>query len=219
MHILFDLDGTLTDPAPGIVACLEHALREMGAPSTDPHLSRFIGPPLQETFAQLLATSDPGVIEAAIGHYRERFADVGLFENALYPAIPLALQELSDRGFALRVATSKPHVFADRIIDHFGLRDFFPRVYGSELSGVRTDKGELIEYVLRTESLSPASTIMVGDRRHDIDGARVNRVPAVGVLWGFGSHEELMRAAPDAIVETAEELVETLLAVASGQNS
>jgi len=219
MHLLFDLDGTLTDPAPGIVACLEYALGEMGVPSEDPDLRRFIGPPLQETFAELLSTTDRVEIDQAIGHYRTRFSDVGLFENSVYAGIPDALSELAEMGHDLRVATAKPHVFADRIIDHFGLRDFFPRVYGSELSGERTDKKDLIEYVLKSEVLPTNATLMIGDRRHDIAGAKANGVAAIGVSWGFGGIAELTEAAPAAVVQSVGDLVATIGELASDRDS
>ncbi|MFK7777823.1 MAG: HAD hydrolase-like protein [Gimesia sp.] len=205
------MDGTLTDPAPGIVACLEYALQKMGAPEPDDlNFKRFIGPPLQETFCELLGTSASQDIEAAMAYYRERFTDVGLFENSLYSGIPQALSALADEGFELRVATSKPRVFADRIIDHFGLRRFFSRVYGSELSGERTDKGDLIQYILETESLEPGCACMIGDRRHDVLGAQRHGVLSIGVLWGFGDQEELELVAPHKIVKDVRDLVRTV---------
>lgn len=215
MHLLFDLDGTLTDPAPGIVACIEHALREMGAASSEhTNLTRFIGPPLRETFAELLGTSDPMEIDTAIAHYRERFGDVGLFENSLYPGIPQALSELTEHGHELRVATSKPHVFAKRIIAHFELSEFFSQVYGSELSGERTDKGELIGHIIEAESLPAATTCMIGDRRLDIDGARSQGVHTIGVLWGFGDRSELEECVPSRLVANVDELVPAVYALA-----
>jgi len=208
MHLLFDLDGTLTDPAPGIVACLEHALHAMGAsPPADPNLTRFIGPPLREAFRELLGTSGGQEIDDAIAHYRERFADVGLFENTVYPGIPRVLSELVEAGHELRVATSKPHVFAERILDHFELRSFFPRVYGSELTGERTDKADLIQHVLETESIEPGRACMIGDRLHDVVGAQRHGVLSIGVLWGFGDRLEMEEAAPNKIVESVYDLV------------
>jgi len=195
VNVLFDLDGTLTDPREGIVACLKHALRGVGQSSPpDAELLRYIGPPLRETFASLLGSAGPGAVEEAVALYRERFAATGIFENVVYPTVPAALAELQALGMTLYVATAKLQLFAERIVDYFGLAGFFHRVYGSELDGTRAIKSELIAYVLRTESLSPDSTVMVGDRAHDVRGAVANGVLPIGVLWGYGSREELTTA-------------------------
>jgi phosphoglycolate phosphatase len=202
-HAFFDLDGTLTDPALGIVRCFQHALRALSGPAwADAELRQFIGPPLRPAFQAIFRTDDTALVERAIGAYRERFGSEGLYENAVYPEIPDVLAKLRHAGFQLWVVTSKPHVYADRIIDHFGLREHFARVYGAELSGARSEKAELIEHVLREERIDPASTCMIGDRRHDIEGARANGVAGLGVLWGYGSREELERAGAADIVES-----------------
>jgi phosphoglycolate phosphatase len=195
LKILFDLDGTLTDPREGIVACLRHALVAMGRECpADRELLRHIGPPLHEGFAELLACSDDQTIDAAIALYRERFATVGLFENAVYPGIVPALERLRELGATLYLATSKPLVYAERIIGHFRLTHFFHALYGAELDRTRTDKAELIAYLLERERLDPRDAYMVGDRAQDVIGARTNGVNAVGALWGFGSREELAAA-------------------------
>ncbi len=205
--ILFDLDGTLTDPALGIVGCLQHALRQLGhTHRQDRDLSRFIGPPLQHAFAELLQTEDTERIGAAVRFYRERFSTVGLYENELYVGIPELLARLKQRGARLFVATSKPTIYSERIIEHFGLMRYFERIYGSELSGERADKATLIRYILDAESLHPERTWMVGDRSHDVIGARTCGVASFGVLWGFGSREELQEAGAQTIVETIAEL-------------
>lgn len=204
--LLFDLDGTLTNPALGITQCIRYALEQMGeAPAAEP-LERFIGPPLEESFAQLLDRADDSRVRAAIEHYRHRFTETGIFENEVYPGIPAALTELQAAGVEMYVATAKPHVFANRIIDHFELRSFFRRVYGSELSGVRARKGELIRHLLVEENLSPSNTCMIGDRKHDIEGARENGVRSVGVVWGFGARAELEQAGADDLVESVASL-------------
>ena len=206
-HVLFDLDGTLTDPAPGIVRCIEHALAEFGAePPPADELRRFIGPPLQDTFAELLGTHEPAPVERAIALYRERFGDVGLFENAVFPGIPDVLDELRAAGCRLYVATSKPTVFAERIVAHFDLSRRFEAVYGSELSGERTDKADLLAHLLGEESLVAGKACMIGDRRHDIAGAKAVGVRSIGVLWGYGSAEELRRSEPDRVAGRVEEL-------------
>lgn len=212
--ILFDLDGTLTNPARGITECIRYALAEMAEPPPAEPLERFIGPPLDETFHHLLAQPDESRVRRAIEHYRTRFRDTGLFENELYPGIPEVLASLTEAGADLYVATAKPHVFANRIIDHFGLRPFFRGVYGPELSGLRNDKAELIRHLFLEEGLDGASW-MIGDRKHDIEAARANGVPAVGVLWGFGSREELTAAGADHVVERVDELPRLLLSKAT----
>jgi phosphoglycolate phosphatase len=211
LNVLFDLDGTLTDPREGIVACLKYALLGLGHnyPS-DLDLALFIGPPLQESFAALLHSTDPKQINAAVELYRQRFTSKGILENTVYPGIHAALTTLQERGALLFVATSKPRVFAERIVEHFGLKKHFCAVYGGELDGARSDKG-LIAYVLKADSLSPDSTVMVGDRAHDIMGAKAQGVFPVGVLWGYGSYDELIAAGATTLCEQPEMLDEILL--------
>jgi phosphoglycolate phosphatase len=195
VNILIDLDGTLTDPREGIVACFKHALVKLGqgCPS-DSELERYIGPPLYESFGQLLGSTDPQRINRAVDLYRDRFSSTGMFENTVYPGIEPALAMLRDLGAVLFVATSKAQVFAERIIEHFGLDRFFRAVYGSELDGARANKADLIAHILKAESILPLSALMVGDRAHDVLGAKANGVFAIGVLWGYGSREELVAA-------------------------
>jgi phosphoglycolate phosphatase len=211
-NLFFDLDGTLTDPAVGIVRCMQHALGAMQCPIPwpDDALKRFIGPPLQESFKTLLGTADPEQTQRAVALYRERFGEIGLFENELFPEIPGVLEALREAGFRLWVVTSKAHVYADRIVDHFELRKSFERVYGAELSGERALKTELIAYALEREQLSARDTCMIGDRKHDIEGAGANGLPSIGILWGFGSRAELERAGASAIVETPAALPEAI---------
>jgi len=215
LDILFDLDGTLTDPVLGITRCIQHALVNMGraAPDLVPDLDslrRCVGPPLQDSFAELLETTDEVLLAEAIRLYRERFKPIGMFENSVYPDVPEGLETLRAQGHRLWVATSKPHVFAQEIVEHFGLARFFERVHGSELSGVNSDKGDLIRHVLAEEGILPERAWMVGDRMHDVLGARRNGVEAIGVLWGYGSEEELRAAAPRRIVASMAELCEAL---------
>ena len=190
--VFFDLDGTLTDPKPGITACIRHALTGLGraAPPAD-DLLWCIGPPLPKTFATLLETTDDALVWRAMALYRERFGTVGLFENALYPGVPEAVASVRAAGFATYVMTSKPHVYATRIVEHFGLAPLFDGVYGSELDGTRVDKADLIAYALAQERLEPARVVMIGDREHDAIGARRCGVRAIGVTYGYGSESEL----------------------------
>jgi phosphoglycolate phosphatase len=211
LNVLFDLDSTLTDPREGIVACLKYALLGLGhnCPS-DLDLARFIGPPLQESFAVLLHSTDPKQINAAVELYRQRFSSKGMLENSVYPGIHSALTTL--RGHPLPfVTTSKPRVFAERIGEHFGLKEYFCAIYGSELDGTRSDKSDLVAHVLKAESLSPHSTVMVGDRAHDIVGAKAHGVFPIGVLWGYGSYDELVAAGATTLCEQPEMLAKILL--------
>jgi phosphoglycolate phosphatase len=191
--IYFDLDGTLTNPKPGITRSIQYALRKLDheAPSED-DLTWCIGPPLHASLKKLLGTD--ALADKALLLYRERFADIGLFENEIYPGIDDTLSALAASGRRLFVATSKPGVYADRIIDHFKLRTYFERVFGSELDGTRADKTGLLGYALKAAHIDPAGAIMVGDRSHDMIGARNNGMTAVGVLYGYGSKEELLGA-------------------------
>ena len=191
--ILFDLDGTLTDPRIGITRCIQHALESLGqVPPEEAALLWCIGPPLQTTFARILDTSDPALLSTAIARYRERFATLGLYENTLYPGVPEMLAALRDKGYQTYVATSKPRVFANRIMDHFHIANLFDGVYGSELDGTRVDKGELIAHLIAMEGLEPEDVIMVGDREHDMVGAAKCGVWCLGVTYGYGSETELL---------------------------
>ena len=195
MNIFFDLDGTLTDPGEGIVACIRHALVELGQPVPSVEVMRnCIGPPLQASFHELLGTDDAALAREGVRLYRERFVSVGMYENEVYPGIESCLEALAAAGHRLRVATSKPKVYAEQILVHFDLRSRFEAVYGSELDGIRTDKGELLRYALDDSGVGPAGSIMVGDRRHDIIGASRNNLAGIGVLWGYGSRAELEAA-------------------------
>jgi phosphoglycolate phosphatase len=208
MNLFFDLDGTLTDSKPGIIASLRYALHAVGVDAPpDDELAHLIGPPTQVAFAQVLGTTDRAAIDRAVEAYRERFATVGMFENSVYPGVADGLGALRARGFDLWVVTSKPQVYARTIVEHFGLRGFFREVYGPDLSGARSEKGELIAYVLGVEGLRPGDTWMIGDRMHDIAGARKNGLRAAGVLWGYGSREELRDAGADVLFESMPELV------------
>jgi phosphoglycolate phosphatase len=205
--LLFDLDGTLTDSLPGILASIKHALGALGVPCPpDEALVRLIGPPTRDAFRTLLASDDDAYIERAVGSYRERFGTIGLFESSLYPGVPEALGALRAAGFRLWVVTSKPRVYADRVIDHFGLRSAFEWVQGPELSGEQT-KADLIAQVLAREALPPGDTWMIGDRSHDVVGAKKNGVHSAGALWGYGSREELAAAGAEVMFESVGEVV------------
>ncbi|MDJ0778606.1 MAG: HAD hydrolase-like protein [Gammaproteobacteria bacterium] len=205
MNLLFDLDGTLTDPREGILASLRHALAQLSIDVADDRaLENCIGPPLRDALAGLLP--DPAQIEPAVRHYRERFDGIGWRENRVYDGIAESLALLGSRGHRCFVATSKPTVFADRIIAHFGLGEFFLRVYGSELDGRRGDKTELLAWIRQHEGLAAADTVMIGDRKFDMIGARNHGMRAIGVLWGYGSADELRGAGAATLCERPAEL-------------
>lgn len=206
--LLLDLDGTLTDSSPGIVRSLQYAMRRVGRPAPpEDELRPQVGPPLHETIAHLLGDdADEALQQQAIAAYRERFVEKGMFENAVYDGIVTALQQLKARGLRLLVATSKPHVYARPIIEHYGLAAFFDAVYGSELDGTRGNKGELIAWLMARESLQTDGTMMVGDREHDILGAKRNGLRSAGVLWGYGGLAELQAAGADQLLGAPAEL-------------
>ena len=207
--LLFDLDGTLTDNLPGITRSIVHALERMDAPLPEPAaLRRCVGPPLRESFAWLLDTDDAGEIEHAIGHYRERYAEVGWRENVVYEGIDAALAELAGEPHRIFLCTSKPEVYARRIVQLFGLSLHLEGIYGADLAGRLDDKAKLLAHLVATERLDPAQAVMIGDRAQDIRAARINGTMSIGVLWGYGSQQEL--AGADAIVAAPAELARTL---------
>ena len=206
--IFFDLDGTLTDPKPGITGSIQYALEKLGRPvPTRDELAWCIGPPLRGSFV-ILAGEE--LADRALALYRERFGDVGLFENSLYPEIAATLAALKPHA-RLFVATSKPHVFAERIIDHFGLRPYFDHVFGSELDGTRVHKGDLLAFALERTATDPSRARMIGDRSHDIVGARQNGIAGIGVLYGYGSREELTEAGAVHLCGTPAAIADHLL--------
>jgi len=202
-HIYFDLDGTLTDPYEGITKCILYALDELGFPHPDDdYLYSCIGPPLWDTFPELVGEE---LTRKAVDLYRERFIEVGWQENKLYDGIVGALEAVADAGHLLFVATAKPHMHAARIVEHFGMGEFFATVYGSELDGTRATKGELLKFAIER---NPGGTrhIMVGDRKHDLAGAVANAMTPVGVAYGYGSVQELEDAGATAIADSPAEL-------------
>ena len=206
--VLFDLDGTLTDPFVGISRSMKYALDTLGYPCPEPDALRtYIGPPLQVTFPKLLARDDPALVAEALRLYRERYADVGKFENVLIPGIPEAVAALAQDGYFLAVATSKLETYAREIVEHFGLLQHFSEVHGSQLDGSRADKSALVAHIVGAEALDAARTVMIGDRLHDIAGAISNRVASIGVLWGFGDRHELETAGAGWIADVPEQLV------------
>lgn len=215
-NLLFDLDGTLTDPKLGISRCIQHALTELGfAPPPADSLDWCIGPPLSQSFGRLLNSSDGDLLGQAVQLYRQRFAQVGLFENRVYEGIPQNLAALRTRGFRLFLATAKPRVFAQRILDHFDLAEHFDVAYGSELNGHLSDKPSLVQHILVCEALDPEQTMIIGDRHYDILGGKANGIRTGAVTYGFGSEEELRAAGADVFFPTPEGIAEGLLSMNS----
>lgn len=209
-YIFFDLDGTLTDPMLGITSSVQYALSKFGISVRYlKELIPFIGPPLKESFQRFYGFSDEQADEA-VAYYREYFSPKGIYENEIYAGIPQLLEDLSDAGFELAVATSKPGVYAERILKHFGIDEYFSLVVGSELDGTRVQKAEVIQHVLDVYGIVGKDAVMVGDREHDIKGAAACGVTSIGVLYGYGSRTELMEAGADHIVTTVKELREWL---------
>lgn len=205
--ILFDLDGTLTDPKDGILNSILYALKWLGIMEDDLNrLLKFIGPPLKDSFMEYYGLEEDTAVHA-IEKYREYFSTKGIFENKVYPGIPDLLKELSALGKTLVLATSKPTTFAQRILDHFNLASYFHFTGGSNLDGSRTQKSEVINYVLNEISF-PAhfKAVMIGDRKYDIIGAKESGIDSIGVLYGYGSQQELKKENPTHIVDSVDDL-------------
>ena len=206
-YLFFDLDGTLTDPALGITNSFIYALKYFGLeiPSYET-LCTFIGPPLPDTFKNLLGFSEEKTAEG-VKKYREYFAEKGLFENSVYPGIPELLAKLKENGKKLVVATSKPEEFSVKIIEHFGLSQYFENVCGSLMDESRSKKDQVIEYAIERNGITDKSKIlMIGDRKHDILGAKKVGLKSCGVLFGYGSRQELEEAGADFIAENVSRL-------------
>lgn len=211
-YILFDLDGTLTNSQLGITTCVAYALESFGIHTENPEeLRKFIGPPLKESFVKYYNMTD-GEGDRAVEKYRERFATVGLYENEVYEGIPELLQKLKAQGKTLLVATSKPTVYSDKILEHFGLKEYFSYIAGSELDGTRVNKAEVIQYALEQMKITESGKIvMIGDKEHDMIGAGICGVDSIGVLYGFGEREELENHGAIYIAETVSDLEKILL--------
>ncbi|MCP1123588.1 HAD family hydrolase [Bacillus sp. 3103sda1] len=204
---LFDLDGTLTDPKEGIVNSVTYALRKMGIDEQDDKkLLSFIGPPIQHSFASIYRMNEKQVAEA-VTYYREYFQDKGMFENHVYEHIPSVLKDLKNARKRLFVATSKPTIFAKQILEHFQLAHYFEEIVGSNLDGTRIAKTDIIQHILHTyHDLKKEHVVMVGDREHDIIGAQQAGIDSIGVMYGYGSKEELVAAGATHIIEDVEHI-------------
>lgn len=203
--MMFDLDGTLTDSAPGITHSVRYALDRLGISVDDPGVfRRFIGPPLMDSFQRYCGLDGEGA-RLAVARYREYYARDGIFECALYPGIAELLARLHDRGRTVALATSKPAVYAGRVLGNLGIARFFSAISGESLDGPPLGKDGLIRRVLADfPEISPSRAVMIGDREYDILGARANHVPSIAVTYGYGSPEELAAAGPDYTADSAE---------------
>lgn len=208
MHVLIDLDGTLHDPAPGIIGSIQYALDGLGLPVPQhDDLKWAIGPPLRDSFPELGVTPDK--IDTALKLYRQNYGSgpgdgsrgPAMFDAIVYDGVPEALTQLQRAGCTLIVATSKPHVFAKPIIRELGLDRHFRAIHGAELDGTRDDKGDLIRHIIATEGVDPEHAVMVGDRKYDCLGAQKNGLRSIGVTWGYGSITELREAGASALCD------------------
>lgn len=209
--ILFDLDGTLTDPKEGITKCVQYALSEMGInePNLDKLIS-FIGPPLIDSFKELYNMSEKDAL-SAVSFYRRRFSKIGIYENSVINGIPEMLAKLKKKGKTIALATSKPIIYAERILEYYKLTNYFDIITGAELDGTRSEKKDVIAEVLR-QLPGNSLPVMVGDRRQDVFGAKCCSVPCIGVRFGYAEENELEDAGADMIAENVDELYSMLIA-------
>ncbi len=214
-YLLFDLDGTLTDPKVGITTCVQYALNHFGIYESDnTKLEPFIGPPLQDSFMQFYGMSSQNA-QKAVEKYRERFSEVGLYENSIYEGIAELLSQLHCGGCRLAVASSKPTVFVEKILSHFNIADYFDVVVGSELDGSRVRKEEVVQEALKQlekfGAANPKKTVMIGDRCFDIEGAKEHNLDSIGVTYGYSQPGELEKAGATFVVNSVAELSRLLL--------
>lgn len=205
-NIIFDLDGTITDSKPGIVKGVQYALHCYGVDEPDlDKLTSFVGPPLYQSFMDYLGCPEDEAKEV-VECYREYYAETGLYENAMYEGVEALLYALKEKGYRLLIASSKPRLYVKRILSYFRVMRYFDIVEGSELDSKRTDKAELLSYVLEKWNLKADECIMVGDRKHDILGAKANGMDSIAVGYGYGSEDELSKAGPTHFFSTIEEV-------------
>lgn len=217
--VLLDLDGTLVDSYPGILASYIATLRALGhEPDESLDIRRFIGPPLEDVMQTLLQSYGDDRVSEAVAAYREHYGESGLLGSVPYPGIGKSLEEMKRTGLRIYLATSKRTVFASRILDHLKLAAYFDGIHGS-VPGALDHKPELLAYILSKHSLSPSCSLMVGDRRHDISGAHAVGLRGLGVLWGYGSRDELETAGADQLVDSPADLAHTVLSMIDGQRS
>jgi len=210
-NIFFDLDGTLTDSAKGIIRSVQYALSRYGFTASEEEIKPFIGPPLHLSFMKEYGFSKKKAFQA-VEHYRDYYREKGIYENQLYPSVTKMLEAFAKNGAKLFIATSKPTVFAEKILKHFAIDNFFEVIAGSNLDGTRVEKKEVIGYVLKNAvNADKSETVMIGDREHDIKGAHSLELDSIAVTYGYGSLAELKTAKPTYIVHSVDELSKLLL--------
>ncbi len=207
-YCLFDLDGTLTDPGIGITNSVMYALEKFGIHVSDrAELFSFIGPPLGESFRRQFGFFEEQA-QKAVEYYREYFRPKGIFENSVYEGIPELLKKLRENHITVALATSKPYEFAVRILEHFELKQYFDYIGGATMDGRISKKADVIAHLLdEFGNVDKAEVLMIGDRAQDVEGARANGLHSAGVLWGYGSAEELQGAGADYLAAKPEELL------------
>ena len=208
---IFDLDGTITDSGPGIMNAIRYAVKKRGLPDVPEEVLRsFIGPPLKEQFRSVFGLSDDeGTIMVAT--YREYYGEKGIFENRVYDGVPEVFQKLQEAGVRILMATSKPEKYAKQIAEHFGFDKYFDFIGGACMDGRRTDKHDVIEYVIDSCKVCRENTVMIGDRRHDMIGASKAGIRSIGALYGYGSRDELEKAGADMIAVTPDDISKLIL--------
>jgi len=206
--LFFDLDGTVTNNDDGIARCLNYALEQLGFPAlADDEVTAFIGPPFRESLPRRF----PGIdAEAALHYYRHRYEHTGWRENSLYDGMAEVIRQLHLQGFTVALCTSKPRVFAEKILDHFQLTRYFDGIHGPELDGRFDHKSDLLAHLLAHYKVAPANAVMIGDRDKDIMAALQVGVHPLGVLWGFGSRDELLGAGAERLIDSPAQLVHTV---------
>jgi len=210
-NIIFDLDGTLTDSADGVIRSVQYALQRIGIKADSTELKNFIGPPLQRSFREKYGFDEQKVWEA-IKFFREYYREKGIYENRLYPGVVDMLDKLTEKGKAIYLATSKATPFAETILRHFQIDHYFEAVSGATLDGSRVEKIDVLAYLVELSgNLQPRDSIMVGDRKHDIIGANKHGFDSAAVTYGYGSVEELSKENPTYLVHSVKELTELLL--------
>lgn len=210
--LFFDLDGTVSNNFDGIARCLNYALQKLGFPQlADSEVKPFVGPPFRES----LPRAFPGIdTEAALHYYRHRYEHTGWAENSLYDGIEDAIRQLHLQGFTIALCTSKPRVFAEKILDHFDLTRYFDGIHGPEFDGRFDQKTDLLAHLVNHYKVAPANAVMIGDRDKDVEAALHAGTHSLGVLWGFGSHEELQNAGARRIIESPAQLIHTVHSIA-----
>lgn len=205
-NILFDLDGTISDSSPGIINAYQYSLNKMGFPQDDPSVIKsYIGSPLRSYYTEQKKLDAPDS-ETAVKFFREYYTDKGIFENTLYERMDELIGELNNNGNRLFIATSKPLEFALRILNHFKVKEYFTSIHGSDMSADNKPKDKLISDAIIMNGLNKAESVMVGDRYHDIRGAKVNGIDSIAVTYGFGSRAEIETEKPDHIAANSDEI-------------